>query len=136
MEENRVDAVEVGVAKIAAQHVNFTDGMAGIIEAGTLEISDSAAIMIQSQTASVKDALAGAIITNTANIQDTQVNVLVAQEIHGGPVRSIILLAGNIEGTVETYLNTRQVLFAGLAAGIGVGFVLLFRQFFTRHKSL
>ena len=135
MEEDQIDAVGVGVAKIVAQHVTFTDGIAGIIETGTLELSDSAAIVIQSQNANVKDALAGVIITNTANVQDTQANVLVAQEIHGGPVRSVILLAGNVEGPVETYLNTRQALFAGLAAGIGAGFVLLFKQFFTRHKS-
>jgi hypothetical protein len=136
MEEDRVDAVDVAVAKIVSHQVNIKDGIAGIVEAGNLELRDSATIVLQSQNAIVKDARAGVIITNTANIQDTHANVLIAQEIQGGPVRSVILLAGNVEGSVETYLNTRQALFAGLAAGIGAVLILLIKQFFTRHKSL
>jgi hypothetical protein len=51
--------------------------------------------------------------------------LLVAQQVRGGSIKTAVLLAGQVDGPVETSLDTPRALLAGLAAGIGAGLVLL-----------
>jgi hypothetical protein len=43
-------------------------------------------------------------------------------------------LAGNIEGQVETLVDTRQTLIASLSAGFVMGMMLLIGQLLSRRK--
>jgi len=61
--------------------------------------------------------------------------VVVAREVHGEALRTVVLLAGRVDGPVETMVDTPRALLAGLAAGIGTGLVLvLFRLLLGRRK--
>jgi len=56
------------------------------------------------------------------------------QDVTGESIRSTILLSGNINGNVETVLDTPRAMLAGLTAGVAVGLVLFAGKLLTRRK--
>ena len=67
----------------------------------------------------------GAVVTEHAVLQDSRVGITIARKAELNNSSSIILLAQEVEGNVETILDTRGALLAGLVSGIAVGLVLL-----------
>jgi hypothetical protein len=58
---------------------------------------------------------------------------MVARQVQGA-AHSTILIAGRVEGPVETALDTPRSILAGLAAGIAVGLVLLVGRLLTQRR--
>jgi len=59
-----------------------------------------------------------------AELDGAQAGLLVSREVNGEVIRAGVLLAGRVEGSVETILDTPRALLAGLASGVAVGLVL------------
>jgi hypothetical protein len=57
-------------------------------------------------------------------VENATAGVLVAREVHGTTLRTAVLLAGKVDGKVETLLDTVGAIGAGLAAGVGIGLIL------------
>ena len=66
--------------------------------------------------------------------EQTSAGVIVAQQVTGESIQTKVLLAGNVEGDVETMMDTNQALFAGVAAGAVIGMFLFLGQLFSRRK--
>jgi len=64
---------------------------------------------------------------------DSSAALLVARQVTGGPIRTGILLAGKVEGPVETRVDTPRALLAGGVAGLVTGLVLLVAQLFRKR---
>ena len=58
--------------------------------------------------------------------------MVVARHVDATETRATVLLAGQVNGTVTTLLDTRQVAVVGLLAGLGIGLVLAAGRFFKR----
>jgi hypothetical protein len=56
-----------------------------------------------------------------------------ARQAELNDVRTGVLLAGQVHGSVTTLLDTRQVAIAGLFAGLGIGVMFLVRSL-TRRR--
>ena len=58
--------------------------------------------------------------------------MLVARHVDATDTHATVLLAGQVNGTVTTLLDTRQVAVAGLLAGLGIGMALAASRLFRR----
>ena len=91
----------------------------GLASASDVTMQQSSAVYLQASTAEVKD---------------SSVAVLVARQVSGGPIRAGILLAGRVEGPVETQVDTARALLAGITAGVFTGLILLAARLFTQRN--
>ena len=58
------------------------------------------------------------------SMEDARAGAIVAREVHGDRIRGGVLIAGKVQGNVETVLDTAGAVAAGLAAGVGLGLLL------------
>ena len=61
--------------------------------------------------------------------------LVVARQVQGNPIHTTVLLAGKVEGAVETTIDTPRAALAGLIAGITVGLVLFVFRLLSRNKG-
>ncbi len=75
-----------------------------------------------------------AVITADLSLAGSRTGLSVADRVNMENSSSVILLAREINGPVETVLDTRGALLAGLVSGIGVGLVLTVLRMLTRRR--
>jgi hypothetical protein len=88
-------------------------------------LQQGAAFITRSAKSTSEESTVGAVISEHAVLQDSRVGITIARKAELNNSSSIILLAQEVEGNVETILDTRGALLAGLVSGIAVGLVLL-----------
>jgi uncharacterized membrane protein len=59
---------------------------------------------------------------------------MIAQTVDMENSNSVVLLAREVYGPVETVLDTRDALLAGLVSGIGIGLVLTVFRLLARRR--
>jgi hypothetical protein len=70
----------------------------------------------------------GVLIGQTAALNDSRTGVMITKEINAAKVQSVIVMAGKINGPVETLVDQRSVALFGVATGVAIGLVFsLFR---------
>jgi hypothetical protein len=57
-------------------------------------------------------------------MRDAQAGLVIARRVEGSPVQTKILLAGQVDGPVETVIETQQAAIFGLFTGAVMGLVL------------
>jgi len=67
----------------------------------------------------------GSVISEQSVLQDSRVGITIAQNAELNNSSTLILLAREVDGNVETVLDTRGALALGLSAGIVAGLMLL-----------
>ena len=83
----------------------------------------------------MKDGGAGGIYSDTVEMgEGSAAGLVIAQQVNGENIQTKLLLAGKVDGSVETLLDTNQALFFGIAAGAVISLFLLIGQFFTRRR--
>ncbi len=115
----RVSAHEAGLVAIQANDIVINQGAAGLALSETVNLAGRA----------------GVVLTDTANLHHSGATLLVATHVGADRVQTGILIARRVEGNVETYMNTRQVVAAGVLSGLVAGLILLAgRLLFGRKK--
>jgi hypothetical protein len=89
--------------------------------------------MVSGVQANLHDGGAGVIVSDAALVENATAGILVAREVHGTTLRTGVLLAGKVDGNVETLLDTVGAIGAGLAAGVGIGLMLTIARMFRRR---
>jgi uncharacterized protein YjbI with pentapeptide repeats len=116
---NRVDARGANIIAVEAETANFVEGRTGYVRAGMATISG--------QT--------GMIVADHAALDGAKTVILASNRVSGQKIHANILLAGNVEGNVETLADTRTVLLSAVAAGAVFGMFFLAGQFLFRRKK-
>jgi hypothetical protein len=132
--DEKVNASEIGVARIVAQEVNVKDSAAGYVSAGEADLEDSFIGMVQARQTNIQKCITVAISAKDVTMKDSQAVVVVARDVVAKEIKPFILLAGKVDGPVQTTLDTPRALLAGLAAGLGVGIVFWFQKMLRGHK--
>jgi hypothetical protein len=84
----------------------------------------------------LNNSLIGGIYTDNASLgEGAQTGILVGGKVSGEQIRTVFLVARQVEGQVETSLDTRQVALASVLTGVACGAVLLLGQFLFRRKN-
>jgi hypothetical protein len=74
------------------------------------------------------------VYSQSSEINNSRVGLVVARELEASSVRAGILLSGQVNGDVETILDTPRALLAGLTAGVVTGLVMFFLRMISNRR--
>lgn len=137
---NRVDGGEVDLQQsaalqISAQNISAQTTSIASAWAESFAMQESAAAVVRATQADL-DGHVGLILARSVRMgAGSRSCLLVANQVKTEHLRTNILLARQVEGPIETAMDTRQVLLASLVAGVAAGTVLLLGQILFRRKS-
>lgn len=123
----QVNIHESGVRQVSGQSVTITGGITGVVHAADLNITDGNIGISSASDANINGNVA-VMIGQSVTLNNHRTGLVITGQVHGGPTRSIIFLAGRSDAPVETIVDQRSVALFGLATGVAMGLVFsLFR---------
>ena len=134
VESERVHITQGGANRIVASEVELLQGGAATIHGETVHLQRGAAIAVRGGEVSLEDGNAGAVVADGLSMTGSRVGVVVAGQVEMENSNAVILLARDVHGSVETVLDTRGALLAGLVSGICVGLVLSVFKMLSRRS--
>jgi hypothetical protein len=96
----------------------------GLVQAGEIIVQNGATGMARAETADL-NGYTGVVVAGTANLGNAYAGVVAGREVRGERIESIILLSRNVQGNVQTVIDTRGALIAGIVGGLFAGLMLL-----------
>ncbi len=113
----RVSTTTSAIAALQSVEVTTQNSVVGAAQAERMSLSG----------------VAGAVLAGNVELQNSHVGILAGRKVRGEQIKSVILLAGKVEGNVTTMMDTRGALIAGLVGGLFAGIMLLLgRMLFDR----
>lgn len=109
---------------VKARNLSAQRSMIGGVEAESAEIAQSVVGGVRAALVNAQGSI-GAVAGETVTLEGARVGVTAANEVRGGKVESVVLLAGRVEGEVHTVVDTRGAVIAGLVGGLFAGLILL-----------
>jgi hypothetical protein len=121
---------------VNAHNLNASSSFLGVSQSSVMSGKNSIIVAARADSMELNNSLAGGIYSETASLgPGAQAGILVSGQVSGESIRTVVLVARNVEGTVQTMLDTRQVALASALAGAACGLVLLAGQFLFRRKK-
>jgi len=121
---------------VNAHDLNTNTSLLGVSQSITTSSNNSILLAARAERLELKGSLAGGIYADNANLADgTRAGILVSGKVSGDQIRTVFLVARQVEGPVETMLETQQVAIASVLAGLACGIVVLLGRFLFRHKK-
>jgi hypothetical protein len=133
IQAEEVEVRQGGVMRVDAGSMTVQQGGVSLANAKNLAMENSFLLAGRAEEARFDSSQVGVLYAGSVDMKYSKNNLMVAQRVSGGPIRSLVLLAGRVDGPVHTYLDTPRSLLAGVAAGVGVGIVLLLGRLMTRR---
>lgn len=130
---DEVELHQSAAGNVKATLVNARLAAFATVHADTVSMETSAAGFVRAEKASTSGYTA-VIAAGSADVHHSAVGYLAARDVHAEDVRTIVLLARNVQGNVTTTLDARGVLIAGLVAGLFSGLMLLLGRFLLRRS--
>ncbi|MBV6394692.1 MAG: hypothetical protein HFACDABA_00258 [Anaerolineales bacterium] len=135
---DHVSADEVTMNLSAAGGVNAAtfsaqQSMIGGANAEEIHVWNSAVGGVNGTLVNVQGTVAG-VAGQSITVEGARVGLAAAQEIRGGRVETVVLLAGRVEGEVHAVVDTRGAIIAGLVGGLFAGLVLLVGRIAFRRE--
>jgi hypothetical protein len=136
---NEIAATQLEMAqslavRIHSDRVEMNNSGVGLLQANSVQATNAQALLAQINELKVENGSFGVVSAGTAEIINGRTALLMSREVHGEAIRSGVLLAGKIEGSVETLIDTPRAMLAGLTAGVAIGLVLLLGNLLLRRK--
>jgi hypothetical protein len=128
-----VELSQTGAQRIDSQTVTVHQGGAGMITADTVDIAQGGVGVVRARDASVAGSV-GVVAADTADLNGAQAGIVVANNVQGDSMRSFVLLASQVDGNVETVLDTPRAILSGLVAGVAMGLVFLVGRLLDRGR--
>jgi len=121
---------------VDAQNLNANMSALGVVQAASVSATDSLLLAARADRLEINNSLTGGIYADTAILgQGSQAGVLVTGKASGEQIRTVVLIARQVDGPVETMLDNRQVALASVLTGVVCGMVILVGQFLFRRKK-
>ena len=128
--------IEMGIAStVYAEDVNVNMGGVVLADSDSLRVEQGGVVMARTQDLVVEDGGVGLAFADTATFANVRAGVVVTQHVELEDARTLVLLSREIHGTVETVLDTRGAALAGIAAGLGVGLMLIIGGLLGRRRK-
>ena len=135
-----IESDEIELHQSAAMHVqaatiSASSSAFGAVGAENVELQNSAVGAVRGRNVSVGGAV-GAAVSQSMEIGHARAGLLVAREVRADRIDSLIMISPRVEGTVNTMLDARGALIAGLVSGLVGGLLfLLGRAFLAREQA-
>ena len=91
--------------------------------------------MIRADVIDATECGAGIVVAEDMRLTGSRAGIAIAGKAHLRDSSTVVLLAREVNGQVETVLDTRGAVVAGLVAGMAAGLVLLAGRLITRRRS-
>ena len=114
-----VSAHESALLMVSAKDVEMTNSAAGAIRAENVNVTGSA----------------GVVMAETVNLGNTYAGVVIGGEVRGEQIETLFLLSNHVEGDVQTVVDTRGALIAGMVGGLLTGTILLIGRLVFGRRS-
>jgi ABC-type protease/lipase transport system fused ATPase/permease subunit len=121
------------INQITANHVSIHDGAVLMVQSGSMDVTDGGIGFARAEQVVFQDGSAGMLVANVVTGENIGANLMISREVQATVIKTSVLLAGRIDGPVETKVDARGALFAGLAAGAGMGVVLAVARLLTKR---
>ncbi len=118
---------------VDAQTITAHQSMMGTAHTETLTLDGSDAGVVYAENVTATGNM-GAIFANAVTMNQSQAGVIVSLEMQGDRIQSVILIAGRVNGPVETKLDARNALIFGAVAGAVVGIIISLLRLTKKHK--
>jgi hypothetical protein len=133
-----ITAEEVELQNSAAGSVKATNVtghmiLMGAVNAEDVSLNESGVGYAQAGKLSVSG-YTGAVVAESAEVHHGMTGLVAGREVHVNESQTGILLAGNVQGNVNTVLDTRGALIAGLTGGLFAGLMLLLGRMLFRRR--
>ena len=122
-------AIDVTAAKVSTH-----ESALGLVNAKDVEMNNSAAAAIRAENVNVIGQ-AGIVMAGSINLGNTYAGVVAGDKVHAERIETLLLLGNHIEGDVQTVVDTRGALIAGMVGGLMTGIVLLIGRLVFGRKS-
>lgn len=131
---DEVDLQQSAALDVTTAEVSAREAALVLVTARDVEMTNSAAGIIRAETANIEGS-AGVVLAESANLGNTYAGVVAGSQVRSERIESLILLARNVEGDVQTVIDTRSALIAGMVGGLFAGIFLLVGRMLFGPKS-
>lgn len=131
---DEVDLQQSAAFDVDTSRISAHEAALGFINANEVELTNSAAGAIRATNVNVIGQ-AGFIAADTVNLGNTYAGVVAANDVRGERIETLILLGSHIEGNVQTVIDTRSALIAGMVGGLMTGIIMLIGRLVFGRKS-
>jgi len=122
--------------EIDTQGLNANMSGIGVAQVTSISATNSLMVAARAERFESNNSLTGAIYSDNAILgEGSQTGILVTGKATGEQIHTVVLVTRQVEGSVETMLDTRQVALASVLSGVACGIVILLGQFLFRRKK-
>ncbi len=131
-----VELLQAVALDVDARDLNANMSALGVVQSTSVSATNSLLLAARAEHLEINNSLIGGIYAdNTILGEGSQAGVLVTGKASGEHIRTVVLVARQVDGPVETMLDTRQVALASVLTGVACGIVILLGQFLFRRKK-
>jgi hypothetical protein len=132
-----VELHQAAAMDVKAHTLNANSSVMGLSHATINNTRNSIVLAARSDHMDLGNSLTGAIYAENVTLAEgSQTGILVTGNATGEKIRTVVLVARQVNGPVETMLNTRQVVLASVLTGVTSGILLLLGQILFRRKKI
>jgi hypothetical protein len=135
VEADEVHIQQAGVNRVLAGVVEMDTGGAVTIDAETVSLSESVGVVVRADVLDANECSGGVLVARDMRLTNSRAGLIVADHADLQDSSTVVLLARQVNGPVETVLDTRGAILAGLVAGVAAGLVWLAGGLLARRRS-
>ena len=125
--EVRADEVEINksaVFNVKTDRASAQESALGMARAGEVTMQNSILGMARAENADLRG-VSGVIVGGNVTLDHAYAGIAAGRQVRGEKIESIVLLARHVEGDVQTVVDARGALIAGMVGGLFTGMMLL-----------
>jgi hypothetical protein len=131
LDGNEVEVNESFVGQLMAQEATLQNSGAASVQGESVNLSNGGVAFVQAAEASLHGCRVLAVAGQNVVLSESPTGAVFASTVQSPAIQTRFLLAGRVEGNVETLVDTRQVALGGLLAGAAIGLILLVLRLLT-----
>jgi len=135
VEADEVHIHQGGVNRVFAGVVEMDTGGAVTIDAETVSLNESVGVVVRADMIDAHESGSGVLVAREMRLTNSRAGVAIADHADLHDSSTVVLLARQVNGPVETMLDTRGAILAGLVAGVAAGLVWLAGGLIARRRS-
>jgi predicted ATP-dependent endonuclease of OLD family len=122
---DEIEANQSLIQQIQATQVDLRSSLVALVSSNEGRVSNGGIVALRTSQLESTNCAIGIAVAEEARISQLQSGGVIATKVHADSIRSAIILANQIDGSVETLLDTPRAILAGLTAGVAIGLVML-----------
>lgn len=134
VEADMVRISQGGANRIVAKAVELDQGGSVSLQGDSVSMLRSGAAVVRGDYVAMEGSTSGLLVAEESTLRSSRSGVIITERADLNNSSSVLLLAREVNGPIETVLDTEGALLAGLTAGIAVGLVLFVSRLLTRRR--